>query len=162
MYSQNEDNNKVLTAYAEGSPLTLIEESFNVSQRRIIHILHSYREEHREKKSFADDFKKLVAERDINGGKDITRSSIAQELGINPNTVKKFCEEFGQALKERATNDRAFTKIDGDFTMKACPSCNSKKVNVVDENTIYCKKCGDEHEIHEGYALKVNFEYLDE
>lgn len=161
---------KVIIAYTDGSPIPLIAESFKISKELVRDILLKYKEENTLKKSFTVEFRKMIAQRDIGG---IARSSIAKELDINPNTVKKACEDFGQAIKEKAVSDRAFTRINGDFDMNECPSCNSKKVNEVDDNTIYCKKCGSEHIIHKsyedkdgvlhnGYALKVNFEYLEE
>jgi transposase-like protein len=151
---------KVLDAYADGSELGLIITSFNITHKQVIDILHRFKEDNRQKKSFKDDFKIMVAQRDING---VARSTIAKELEINPNTVKKFCEQFGQALKEKsAMSEKAFTRIDGEFDLKSCPSCNSKKVNVVEENTTYCMKCGNEHIINEDHALKINFEYIEE
>lgn len=151
---------KVLDAYADGSPLNVIIESFNITHKKVIEILQGYRDESRLSKSFTDDFKKLIAERDISG--DVTRSSIALELGINANTVKKACEQFGQSSKEKAVSNQLYTRINGEFTLKACPSCKSKKVNLVEDNTTYCTKCGGEHIINEDHALKINFEYLEE
>ncbi|UNH58423.1 hypothetical protein OEJ84_23095 (plasmid) [Bacillus subtilis] len=153
---------KVLIAYSEGSPLSLIADSFGITQEEAIDILRNYKEQNLYKKSFTDDFKKMVAERDTNGGKDITRSSIAKELNINPNTVKKICEEFGNALKEKAISDQAYTRIDREFDLKTCPSCNSKRVNIVDFNTTYCLTCGNEHIHKEDHVLKINYEYLEE
>lgn len=151
---------KVLSAYADGSPIGVIIESFNITHKKVVEILQGYRDESRLKKSFTDEFKKFIAERDSSG--DITRSSIAQELGINANTVKKACEQFGQSSKERAVSNQAYTRIDGKFDMKSCPSCKSKRVNIVDDSTAYCKKCGSEHIHKEDHVLKVNFEYLEE
>lgn len=151
---------KVLDAYSDGSEIALIITSFNITHKKVMEILNTYKEENREKKSFKDDFKKMVAQRDING---VARSAIAKELEINPNTVKKFCEQFGQALKEKsAMSEKAYTRIDGEFDLKSCPTCNSKKVNVVDENTTYCLKCGNEHIHHEDHVLRINFEYIEE
>lgn len=150
----------MLDAYADGSELGLIISSFNITYSQAIEILKSFKEDNRMKKSFKDDFKIMVAQRDING---VARSTIAKELDINPNTVKKFCEQFGQALKEKsAMSEKAFTRIDGEFDLKTCPSCNSKKVNIVEDNTTYCKECGNEHIINEDHALRINFEYIEE
>lgn len=149
----------ILGAYADGSELALMITSFNVTHRYITDILHRYKEDNREKKSFTKEFKKMVAQRDMNG---ITRNAIAKELGINPNTVKKFCEQFGQAMKEKATSNNEYTRIDGDFPITVCPSCDAKKPNIIDERTTYCKKCGNEHIHMEDHALKVNFEYLED
>jgi predicted RNA-binding Zn-ribbon protein involved in translation (DUF1610 family) len=150
---------KVIDAYADGSPIQFIAESFKISQELTKDILIKYKEESRFKKTFTDEFKKMIAQRDING---VSRRQIADELNINANTVKKACEQFGQTLKERAVSENAYTRIDGKFTMKSCPSCKSKKVNNVDENTIYCMNCGEEHIIKDDHALRLNWEYLDE
>ncbi|MFS0905840.1 hypothetical protein AB3N02_22715 [Priestia aryabhattai] len=157
---------KVLEAYADGSPIELIITSFNITHEEIIQILHTYKEHSRFKRTFTDEFKKMVAERDING---IARRTIATELGINVNTVKRACEQFGQALKEKATSDNAYTIVEGVSNLNVCPSCQSKRVNVIDSiadqiNTtgIYCMTCGDEHFELNGKFYKVNFEYLSE
>ena len=123
---------KVLDAYADGSELGVIIESFNITYKQVMKILNSYKEENRYKKTFTDEFKKMIAERDSNG---IPRSTIAKELGINVNTVRKSCKEFGQAVKEKATSDQAYTRINGRFDLKICPSCKSKRNNLVDDNT---------------------------
>lgn len=151
---------KVLDAYADGSPLSVIIESFNITYEEAIEILHKYRSNERLKKSFTDEFKKLIAQRDINGS--VTRSSIAKELGINANTVKKACEKFGQSSKEKAISNQTFTRVDGEFTLDKCPSCQSEKVNIVEDCTTFCKKCGDEYIHEEDHVLKINFEYLEE
>jgi hypothetical protein len=153
---------KVLDAYADGSPLSLIIESFNITYKQVEKILLDYKEDSKYKKSFTDDFKAMVAERDMNGGREITRSSIAKELQINPNTVKRACEQFGQSLKDKAVNEKAFTKLFGVFTKSICPACDSKKVNQLEDNTVYCMKCDSEHVFKDDHVLKVNFEYLDE
>lgn len=150
---------KVLEAYSEGSPLSLIAESFKISEEQIKEILNDHREKSRHKRTFTDDFKRMIAERDMNG---VARSTIASELQLNVNTVKKACEKFGQAIKEKATSDKAFTKIVGDFKLNTCPSCGSKKNNLVDENTTFCMACDSEHEYYDGYVLKINYEYLEE
>lgn len=151
---------KVLDAYADGSDLSLITTSFNITHKQVTDILLEYKEECRKPKSFKEEFKVLVAQRDING---VARSTIAKELEINPNTVKKFCEEFGQAVKEKSSmSEKAYTRIDGKFNLKSCPTCESKRVNIVDENTTYCKTCGNEHIIKSDHALKINFEYIEE
>lgn len=150
---------KVLDAYMDGSPITIIVSSFNTTTEEVLKILHTYKEESRYKKTFTDDFKKMISERDLNG---VARSQIAKELELNVSTVKKACEKFGQAVKDKAISDKAFTRIDGEFDKKTCPSCNIKRVNEVEENTTYCLNCGDEYIHREGYVLKVNFEYLEE
>lgn len=150
---------RVVEAYSEGSPILLISESFKIPQRLALDILRKYKEESRLKRTFTDDFKKMVAERDMNG---VPRSTIAEELQLNVNTVKKACEQFGQAIKEKATSDQVFTKIEGEFDLKVCPSCGSNKNNLVDEKTTYCMNCDTEHEYYDGYVLKINFEYLEE
>ena len=149
----------ILEAYADGSSLSYLAESFGITEEEVKAILVTYKEESRFKKSFTDEFRKMIAERDLNG---VTRNAIAKELELNVNTVKKSCEAFGQAVKGKATSDNAFTRIDGEFTMDTCPSCSSKKNNVVDDNTTYCMTCDSEHEYYEGYVFKINYEYLEE
>lgn len=155
----NEFEEKILEAYRDGSDLGYIIESLNTTHKRIKEILIRYKEHNREKRTFTEEFKRLIAERDING---VARRQIAEELEINVNTVKKACEQFGQAFKEKATSDQTYTRIDGEFDLKSCPSCGSKKVNVVEDNATYCKSCGSEHIIKKDHALKINWEYLDE
>lgn len=164
------DNKTILDAYADGSELTLMITSFNVSYNYIIKVLNDYKEANREKKSFTDDFKKMVAQRDING---ISRNAISKELGINPNTVKKFCEKFGQAVKGKNNEENEYTRIEGKFSTDECPTCKAKKPNTIEKTDTYvityCMKCGDEH-THpikkdgdfEDYVLKLNFEYIEE
>lgn len=150
---------KVLEAYQNGSNLGYMVECFNISNEEIKEILINYKENNRVKRTFTDDFKRLIAERDING---VARRQIAEELGINVNTVKKACQQFGQAFKEKSTSEQVYTRIDGEFWLDSCPSCNSYKVNVVEDNTTYCKDCGCEHIIKEDHALRLNWEYLEE
>lgn len=150
---------KILDAYADGSALGLIIESFNITHKQLVSELLSYKEESRYKKTFTDEFKTIIAQRDING---VSRSDIAKELQINANTVKKACEQFGNSLKGRAKSDNEFTRIDGVFPLDKCPSCGSKKVNLVDEKTTYCKECGSEHIHEKDHVLKLAWEYLKE
>ena len=150
---------KILEAYSDGSPLGLIIESFNITHRKVLEILITHKEENRFKRTFTDEFRKMIAERDMNG---VARSTIAKELELNVNTVKKACEAFGQTLKERATSEKAFTRIDGKFKLSTCPSCGSKKNNLVDDKTTFCMSCDSEHEYHSDHVLKINFEYIEE
>jgi predicted RNA-binding Zn-ribbon protein involved in translation (DUF1610 family) len=154
----NELELKVLEAYQEGSDLGYIVECFNITHSRVKQILTAFKDANRVKRTFTDDFKKVIAERDING---VPRRQIALELEINVNTVKKACGKFGQALKDRASSENEYTRIEGEFDLKTCPSCGSSNVNIVEDNTTYCKKCGNEHIINEDHALKLNWEYLD-
>lgn len=149
----------ILEAYAEGSPLSLIAESFKIREESVKGILLDYKEQNRFKRTFTDEFRTVIAERDING---VARSTIASELKLNINTIKKSCEKFGQSLKDKATSDKAFTRIDGEFSMSTCPSCGSKKNNIVDDNATYCMSCDSEHEYYDSYVMKVNFEYIEE
>lgn len=153
------DEQKILEAYADGSPLELIIDSFDLERSQVLDILLTYKENNRFKKTFTNEFKRLIAERDING---IARKKIAEELQLNVNTIKKACENFGQAIKEKATSDNIFTRIDGEFDLKICPSCGSKRNNLVDEKTTFCLTCDSEHVYHKDHVLKVNFEYIEE
>lgn len=150
---------KVLDAYQDGSSMNYIVECFNVSHEKVKEILISFRENNRFKRTFTDEFKKVIAERDING---IPRRQISLELEINISTVKKACEKFGQSLKDRAISDNLYTRINVEFDMSTCPSCSSKNVNKVEDNTTFCKKCGNEHIHMIDHALKLNWEYLDD
>lgn len=162
---------KVLEAYAEGSPISLMSESFKIPERLIRDILKKHKEDSREKRTFTKEFRKMIAQRDMNG---VARSTIAQELELNVNTVRKACEMFGQALKEKATSDKAYTKMVGEYSLDTCPSCGSKRNNLVDDKTTFCMSCDSEHEynfgtkdkegkwIEEPYVLKINFEYIEE
>lgn len=149
---------KVLEAYTDGSTLNLISESFNITIEEIENILINYKEKSKLNKSFTDEFKQMIAERDLNG---VARSTIAKELKLNVNTIKKACELFGQAIKDKAPSDLAFTRIDGQFTMDTCPNCKSSRVNEVDDKTIYCKDCGNEFFEDDGVVYKVNWEYIE-
>lgn len=149
----------ILEAYADGSPLKLIAESFNVKEEYIKEFLIKHKEDSRFKKSFTEEFRKMIAERDMSG---VARNTIASELGLNVNTVKKSCEAHGQSVKGKATSENLHTKIEGDFDLKICPSCKSRRNNLVEEGTTFCLDCDSEHEYYDGYVLKINFEYLEE
>lgn len=174
---------KVLGAYADGSEIRYIAKCFEMTEEEVLAVLHNFREKSRYKRSFTDDFKKLVAERDLK----FSRRQIAQELGINVATVKKSCEQFGNALKDKAVSDNMYSLVEGVDNLDVCPSCHSHKVNKIESiadniNTkgIYCMNCGDEHftlneteeiEDKDGnkktivtgtLVYKVNFEYLEE
>lgn len=147
--------------YAEGVLIESIGELHHMTAQDVLMILREYKESCTFKRNFTDEFKIMIAERDMN--EEITRSSIADDLQINPNTIKRACENFGNALKEKAQSAQEFTRIDGLFSFKECPSCKSQKVNKVDEHTLYCMVCGDEHifKFEEEYILKVNYEWFE-
>jgi transposase-like protein len=155
----NELEQKILNAYQDGSDLNYIIQQFNTTHQNVKNILINLKENSRFKRTFTDEFKVMIAERDVNG---VARRQIAQELEINVNTVKKACEQFGQAFKDKASSENEYTRIDGDFNMSKCPSCKSSKVNEVEEDTTYCKNCGSEHIIKKDHALKINWEFLEE
>jgi hypothetical protein len=154
----NQQEETILEKYRNGSDIGYIVEKMNISPRLVKQTIIAFKEANRLKKSFTDEFKMLIAERDSNG---VSRRQIASELEINANTVKKACEMFGQSNKEKASSENEYTKIEGKFPLTVCPSCKSKKVNVVDDNTTYCKDCGNEHIHNEDHALKINWEYVD-
>lgn len=156
---------KVLGAYADGSEIRYIAKCFEITEEEVLEILHNFRDKSRFKRSFTDDFKKLVAERDLK----FPRRQIAVELGINVATVKKSCEQFGNALKDKAISDNMYSLVKGVDNLEVCPSCHSRKVNAIESITdnintkgIYCMNCGDEHFIMNDLVYKVNFEYLEE
>lgn len=149
----------ILEDYSDGKAIEMIAEGNGLDIEQILSVLIDYKEASRFKKTFNDDFKKLIAQRDING---VSRSEISRELQISAVTVKKSCTEFGQAVKEKSTSENEYTRMDGEFELSNCPSCGSAKNNLVDElNTTYCMECNSEHEYYEGYVMKVNFEYID-
>lgn len=148
----------VIEMYRDGNEIKYIIESLNITHKRVKQILIGMKESNRHKRTFTDEFKKIIAERDMNG---ISRRQISLELEINANTVRKACEKFGQTFKERASSDNEFTRIDGKFDLSECPSCKSKDVNEVEDNTIYCMSCGDEFIIKKDHALKINWEYVE-
>jgi len=154
---------RILESYSSGDSIQVISEMLGLSEDNVIEELLKYKDESRTKNTFNDEFKKIVAERDINGA---SRSDIARELNINANTVKKACVKFGQAIKEKPSEESVYTRIDGEFTLDICPSCGSRKNNLVDEFTTFCMSCDSEHEYYEGedgkgYVLRINFEYIE-
>lgn len=154
----NELESKVIEMYRGGNKLEYIIESLNITYKKVKQILINFKESNRYKRTFTDEFKKVIAERDMNG---ISRRQISLELEINANTVKRACEAFGQSLKGRVTSDNEYTKIDNVSDMSKCLLCGSKDLNEVDLNTYYCMKCGNEFIFKGDHALKVNWEYLD-
>lgn len=149
---------EIISEYKMGRSINQIAKKLDIRHEYIEEFLIDLKESNRYRRTFTDDFKKIIAERDSNG---VTRKQISVELGINPNTVKKACEQFGQPLKEKVDSHEMYDRVDGEFSGKECISCNSSKVNEVDENTIYCKNCGDEYIIKSDHALRVIWEYLD-
>lgn len=153
---------KIIDAYRDGSPLCYIQECFGVSKEYIKKVLIDYKERNRYKKTFTNEFKQLIAERDING---IPRMQIASELNININTVKRACEQFGQAIKGRAFSENTYTLIEGVHNLERCPRCRSRRVNevepVVGTMGIYCMECGSEFFIMDEQVYQVNWEYID-
>ena len=146
---------KIIEAYADGSELSTIIRSLNTTHKKVIDTLTNFREENREKRTFTEEFKKVIASRDIRG---ITRKAISKELGINATTVKRACEAFGQSVKGVAKSDNEYIRIevDGEFDLSKCPSCKSESVNEVDDLVIYCMDCGLEHEFHTDYEYKYD------
>jgi transposase-like protein len=154
----NELEQKILDAYRLGSDITYIVECFDISSKDLKSLLLRYKDSNRSGRTFTDEFKMMIAERDISG---VARRRISVELEVNINTVKKSCEKFGQSLKDVATSENAYTRIEGSFDMSVCPSCHSRNVNEVDDKTTYCKSCGSECIHEEDYALSINWEYLE-
>lgn len=150
---------RIIAAYAEGSTLHLIADSFGLETENVSDMLNHYRKSCRTPRTFTDEFKKLIAERDLTGA---ARMEIARELGINVNTVKKACEEFGQKNKDRTDFERLHTKIDGDFPKDECYKCGSKHLNEVDDiGTTYCFDCGSEFTHMGDHILALNWEFVD-
>lgn len=154
----NDLEEKVLQAYQDGSDLGYIVESLNIPYKRVKEILVSYKNSNRLKRTFTDEFKTMIAERDING---VARSTIATELDISVSTVQKACVTFGQAIKDKSISDNAYTKVKGSLQDGECPSCKSKKLNTVDDNAVYCTSCGNEYVEKEDGLYKIEWHYID-
>jgi len=178
---------KIINAYSEGSDIKLIAECFNITEEQVLEELRNFKEKSRFKRTFTDEFRIMIAERDM---RKISRTKIGEELQLNVATVKTACEKFGNALKEVASNDNVYSIVEGVTSIKTCPSCENKKVNEIESvygasavvvDGIYCMECGDEHFIVHNYeeikdeknnvvgqkfinsdVYRVNFEYLEE
>ena len=158
MSSLNNLEDRIINLYRDGSDIGYIVESLNVPYEKIKKTLIDLKESSRYKRTFTDEFKKIIAERDING---VSRRQISIELEINANTVKRACEAFGQSMKDRVDSDNEYTRIDGNLDKSICLSCNSSKVREVEQNVIYCMNCGNEYIFKDDHVLKVNWEYFD-
>lgn len=152
------DKHKLVELYRKGLTLNLIAVSLECELEDVEEELSTLKDDYTVNKKFNDDFRRIIADRDSKG---ISRRRISSELNINPATVKRACEKFGTPVKEIVSIKDAFQRIDGDYGLDECITCESKKVNVVDHNTIYCLNCGDEHIIYDGYAVKVIWEHID-
>ncbi|UUV47004.1 DNA-binding protein [Bacillus phage vB_BanS-Thrax5] len=176
---------KIINAYSEGSEIKFIAECFNLTEERVLEELRNFKEQSRYKRTFTDEFRIMVAERDM---RKISRTKIAEELQLNVATVKTACEKFGNALKEVASNDNVYTVVEGVTSIDTCPNCGNKKVNEIETtfgnsvvDGIYCMECGDEHFIVHNYeevrdkdtdvvnhkfinsdVYRINWEYLEE
>lgn len=140
---------KIINAYAEGSNISYIAECFDITPDDVLNELRQFKNDSVFKRTFTDEFKMMIAERDM---RKVTRTSISEELQLNVATVKRACEKFGNAIKEIASNDNVYTIVDGVHNLDTCPTCNNHKVNKIESvsdgiNTdgIYCMECGDEH-----------------
>ncbi|UGO50770.1 hypothetical protein PQE68_gp179 [Bacillus phage vB_BanS_Sophrita] len=176
---------KIINAYSEGSDIKFISECFSITEERVLEELRNFKEQSRFKRTFTDEFRIMVAERDM---RQIPRSRIAEELQLNVATVKSACEKFGNALKEVASNDNVYSIVEEVKDIKTCPTCGNKKVNEIESvfgnsvvDGIFCLECGDEHFIVHKFdevkdedgevvsrdyldsdVYRVNFEYLEE
>lgn len=150
---------RVVSAYTDGSTVNLIAESFDLEPENVLDMLRAYRKSCRTPRTFTDEFKKMVAERDMSGA---ARMEMARELGINVNTVKKACEEFGQKNKDRTDFERLHTRVDGVFSKEKCFKCEGSHVNEVDDSgATYCFDCGSEVVYMEDHILVLNWEFVD-
>lgn len=149
---------KLISLYKDGRSLDYISKKIKLPKGDVESFFKNLKNKHRFKRAYTDDFKIIIAERDISDG--ASRRKIASELGISTNTVRRACEDFGQPFKEVVSKNDIYERIDGVFNKEECISCNSIKVNRVDDNTFYCKRCGSEHIINSDHALKIKWEYL--
>ncbi|SDX97299.1 hypothetical protein [Thermoactinomyces sp. DSM 45892] len=159
------EEEKVLDAFSKGVGILVIQEELSCLESDISRILIKYKEKNRQKNSFSDDFKKLIAERDMH---NVPRKTIATELRINVATVSKACKQFGQKTKGRVSSYNLYSEIVGINNLKRCPNCNSEKVNRIESlvrnfNTsgIFCMDCGNEYFELKGKFYHINFEYID-
>jgi hypothetical protein len=149
---------EMIQGYASGLEIVSIAKRLSVSCEFIEAELLNYCKQQRHKRTFTEQFKKVLAERDMCG---VPRTTIAKEMGINANTVKKSCEQFGQEIKVKANNENSFTKIEGVFPKTQCPECHNTRYNEVNDNTYYCCGCGGEYIHKKDHVLRVNWEYVD-
>lgn len=149
---------RLISYYSDGRSIDHIAWKLKTTEEDVLKTLRFYCNEQREKRTFSEDFKKVLADRDLTG---IARTTIASEMGINVNTVKKSCEQYGQQSKEVASSEKTYTKIEGVFPRDKCVECKSERYNEVGEDTYYCYKCGNEYIHRKTHVLRVNWEYID-
>lgn len=153
---------RILDAYREGSDLGYIQQCFNLSEEEIRKVLINYKDRNHYKRTFTDDFKKLIAERDLN---NVSRRQIISELSVSANTVKQACKQFGQLVKRYASSENEYTIVKGVHNLDCCPSCKNKRVNNVEsiesQETVFCMNCHGEFFKLKGNVYQVNWEYVD-
>lgn len=154
---------KIIEMYKNGSELSTILQKLNITYKKVKKTLDNLRESSREGRSFSDDFRKIISRRDARG---IPRKHIAEELGINVNTVKNACDKFGDKIKEKHNSENSFELVENvkdedvlKYT-KICNNCNNS-LNGVEDNVFYCRSCDNEYTIKEDKLYKLNWEYVE-
>jgi ribosomal protein L37AE/L43A len=149
----------IINMYRKGFELEEIIHNNNVTYKQVTLLLLSLKKENKVNRRFNDYFRKIIAERDMNG---VDRYKISKELGISNSTVKKSCEKFGRAIGKRINDDKKFIKISDDKPdFDKCPLCRDSKVNILGDNCHYCLKCGEEFVVKKDGLYKINWEYID-
>lgn len=155
-------NSKIIKMYSDGADLKVIAKSFNITTSEVKKHLIAYKLEEKFGNGFTDNFRKVIAERDLNG---VARAQIARELSVTPITIRRACKKFGDTIKIKTSNDEQTMKLFGEYTLEECPECESRKINSVDDNIIYCLSCGNEYDFNKyekhGYIEKVLWEFID-
>ena len=152
------DLNKLKEMYGKGMPLSLIAEEFKVTEEEVLKQLRDIKKQSVYGRTYSDNLKQLISKRDAAG---VSRRTISFELEVGMATVKRSCEQFGNAFKDASKSDKRYTIIAGKHDFDKCPLCKSQKVNVVEERTTYCKSCNNEFVHKPDHVLKVNWEYVD-
>lgn len=143
--------------YEDGLSIGSISEHFEITEGEVHECLEQLKDLHRKGKGFDDDIKRVIAMRDKN---EISRRQIASELSINIATIKKACEKFGQSVKAKDSFENYYEELEKFYDLSTCPDCNSKRVNEVDEDSIYCMDCGMEFFNKNGKTNRINWEYI--
>jgi len=167
----------LIRMYREGHEIEEITDELqyyveDFSEEDTLQKLKEYVKENKKNKTtYKDEIKIVIAERFSNG---IKKKNISKELGILPNTIGRFCEKFGTKNMKNANvaEEQLYTKVgEANHIHDACPLCGSLRFNVIEmsgENnpkSKYCIDCGNEilYEVKDDETFeykKLNFELL--
>lgn len=163
---------EIIKYYGDGRSIESITSITGLTRKAVINKIKKYRSVHeksnKSKKSYGEDLKKIIALRDKN---DVPRSQISKELGVSNTFISESCKKYGDELKRKALFPNQYSYI-GDFDFSACPECESKRLNVIDEfidwgtvDARYCMNCGNEFfkfMNDDKKTYKLNFEFDEE